>query len=71
MVSALTGIEFRVRDLATCEQVRSSLVNVRNASFLEGPYKWYYPSSTKASKSYCGLQMQDVGHDEQVFQRAG
>ena len=32
MVSALTGMEHRKRDLAICKQVRSSPVNVRNAS---------------------------------------
>jgi hypothetical protein len=32
-VFALTGMEYWARDLATCKQVLSSLVNARNASF--------------------------------------
>jgi hypothetical protein len=38
---------------------------------LEGPYpyKWFYPLSTKASRSYCGIQMFEAGHNKELFKR--
>jgi hypothetical protein len=35
------------------------------------PYKRHYPSSAKASKSNCGVQMWNASKDRQVYQRAG
>ena len=69
--SALTGMEYRERDLAICEQVLFNSVIARNASLLEGPYKRHYPSSTKASTSNCGVQMWNAGEDRQVYQCEG
>jgi hypothetical protein len=38
---------------------------------LEGPYKWYYLSSMKASTSNCGVKIQNASEDKEVYQRAG
>ncbi len=72
MVSALTAMEYQKRDQATCKLVHSSLVIVSNASSVCRAIRRYYPSSTKASKSNCGVQMRNNAcEDEQVYQRAG
>jgi hypothetical protein len=71
MALSVSGMEYERRGLALCQKLPWCHVNVRNVSLCEGIDKGHHTLSNKKGKSKWGVCMQDMGYNEQMYERAG